>query len=144
MASLERSARGAAPFPPPSAWKRCYGRKMKDQRLKTFRSALESLVESLEAVVRVARWSDREDPPEPLSTAVSKLAERLAIADRLVSGTFVGTATDTSTVSAMCETMRQLDMAYVVYRKRIDTAPDQMSVALATLEADMAEAIGPN
>jgi len=113
---------------------------MKDQRLKTFRSALDALVESLEALIRVARWGDLELPPEPLRTAVAKLAERLAIADRLVSGTFVGTALDKSKVTAMCATMKQLDVAYVLYRKRIDAAPEQIPHAVSDLEAEIEEA----
>lgn len=115
---------------------------MKDRRLNTFRSTLDGLVESLEALVRVARWGDAEVPPEPLSTAVTELGARLAAADRLSSGTFVGSELDKQQVSAMCDTMKQLDLAYVAYQQRIDKAPEQRSTAVAALEADIAAATG--
>jgi hypothetical protein len=113
---------------------------MKDQRLKVFRGALEGLIESLDALVRVTRWSEVEGPPDPLRAAASKLVDRLGTAGRLSSGTFVGTPSDATKVEAMFTTMRRLDAAYVVYRKRVDSTPAQASDAAATLEADIAEA----
>jgi len=113
---------------------------MKDQRLKVFRTALDALVESLDALVRVSRWSDPDaPPPEPLLVAASKLAERLGVAGRLASGTFVGTPVDVNKVSAMCAAMKRLDVAYVAYRKRVDSNPREVDAA-ATLEVDIAEA----
>jgi len=115
---------------------------MKDQRLKVFRGALEGLIESLDALVRVSRWSEADPPPDPLRAAASKLLDRLGTAGRLSSGAFVGTASDATKVEAMFATMRRLDAAYVVYRKRMDQAPADTAAAdaAATLEADIAEA----
>jgi hypothetical protein len=113
---------------------------MKDQRLKVFRVALDGLTESLGALVRVARWADPESPPEPLRTAVSKLVERLGTADRIASGTFVGSPADMTRVSAMCATMKRLDLAYVAYRKRLESTSEPPFEAAATLEQDIAEA----
>jgi hypothetical protein len=113
---------------------------MKDQRLKVFRGALEGLIESLDALVRVTRWSEADAPPDPLRTAASKLLDRLGTAGRLSSGTFVGTPSDANKVEAMLTTMRRLDAAYVVYRKRVDSTPAQASDAAATLEAEIGEA----
>ena len=113
---------------------------MKDQRLKVFRGALEGLIESLDALVRVSRWSEADPPPDPLRAAASKLLDRLGTAGRLSSGTFVGTPSDANKVEAMFTTMRRLDAAYVVYRKRVDSAPTQASDAAATLEAEIGEA----
>jgi len=113
---------------------------MKDQRIKVFRGALEGLIESLDALVRVSRWSEPEAPPDPLRSAASKLMDRLGTAGRLASGTFVGTPADTNKVEAMITTMRRLDNAYVTYRKRVDSTPSQVKEAAATLEADIAEA----
>jgi len=96
---------------------------MKDQRLKVFRGALEALIESLQAHVRVA-----------------KLLDRLGSAGRLSAGTFVGTPADTTKVDAMFTAMRRLDVAYVSYRKRVESAPAQSRDAAATLEAEIAEA----
>jgi hypothetical protein len=110
--------------------------------VKVFRAALDGLIESLDALVRVTRWSDSETPPEPLRAAVSKLNERLGSADRLASGAFVGSPADTSKVNAMCGTMKRLDAAYVAYRKRLESRPDQAADAAAALETDIAEATG--
>jgi len=114
---------------------------MKDQRLKVFRATLDALFESLDALVRVTRWADPEEaPPEPLRAAVAKLSERLGAADRLSSGTFVGTPADTTKVNAMCATMKRLDAAYVAYRRRLDSSMEKGVDAAAALEADIADA----
>ena len=112
---------------------------MKDLRLKVFREALEGLIESLDAIVRVSRWADPEPPPEPLRIAASKLLDRLGTAGRLCSGTFVGTPTDTAKVNAMIAAMKKLDVAYVTYRKQTESAQPSPD-AIGTLEADIAEA----
>ncbi|HXN34061.1 MAG TPA: hypothetical protein VN894_19475 [Polyangiaceae bacterium] len=112
---------------------------MKDQRLKVFRSAVEGVIESLDALVRVSRWKEVEAPPEPLRTAVSKLVDRLGTADRLSSGAFLGSPTDVNKVSAMCTAMKRLDAAYVTYRKRVQSAPEQTSDAASALEVEIAE-----
>jgi len=113
---------------------------MKDHRLKVFRATLDALTESLVAVVRVARWKEPEAPPEPLRVAVAKLSERLSSADRLASGSFVGSPGDTTKVNAMCATMKQLDAAYLTYLKQLEVEPNQVAQAAAALETDIAEA----
>jgi hypothetical protein len=40
----------------------------------------------------------------------------------------------------MFATMKRLDSAYVGYRKRVESAPEQAGEAAATLEAEIAEA----
>jgi hypothetical protein len=112
---------------------------MKDQRLKVFRSAVEGVIESLDALVRVSRWKEAEAPPEPLRTAVSKLVDRLGTADRLSTGAFLGSPADVNKVSAMCTAMKRLDTAYVTYRKRVQSAPEQTADAASALEAEIAE-----
>jgi hypothetical protein len=112
---------------------------MKDQRLKAFRIAVDSLTESLEAVVRVSRWTG-DAPPEALSAAASQLVERLGTANRLVATPFQGTPTDARVVNAMCAVMKRLDAAYTAYQARIASTPDQVIDAAAALEFDIAEA----
>jgi hypothetical protein len=112
---------------------------MKDQRLKVFRGAIDGLLESLDAFVRVSRWTEPGDPPEPLKSAAAKLVDRLGTAHRLSSGTFVGTPADTSKVTAMCGAMKRLDAAYVVYRQQLEWSPDQGNTAAGTLEAEIGE-----
>jgi hypothetical protein len=113
---------------------------MKSQRLEVFRGAIDGLVESLDAVVRVSRWTDPEAPPEPLRTAVSRLPTRLGAADRLSSGMFVGSPADANKVGAMCTAMKRLDAAYVAYRKRVESTPEQAADAGNSLEREIAEA----
>ncbi len=120
----------------------CYVAVMKDHRLKVFRGTVEGLLESLDAFVRVARWTEAGSPPEPLNTAASKLLDRLGSANRLSAGTFVGNQSDNSKVLAMCTAMKRLDAAYVVYRQQTQWAPDRRATASATLEAEIGEVLG--
>ncbi len=112
---------------------------MKDQRLKVFRSAVEGVIESLDALVRVTRWKEAEPPPEPVRTAVAKLVDRLGTADRLAAGAFLGSPADVNKVSAMCTAMKRLDAAYVGYRRRVQSAPEQTPDAASALETEIAE-----
>jgi hypothetical protein len=113
---------------------------MKDQRIKVFRGALDGLIESLDAVVRVSRWDGPDAPPDPLRIAAAKLPERLGTAGRLSSGTFLGSAADANKVSVMFAAMKRLDAAYVRYRKRVEATPEQSRDAAATLELEIGEA----
>jgi hypothetical protein len=115
---------------------------MKDNRIKVFRAAIEALLESLDAYVRVERWSDAGDVPEPLHTAATKLVDRLGAADRLASGVFVGTPADANKVTAMCSAMKRLDAAYVSYRHQVERSPTQEATAWAALEAEIGEVRG--
>ena len=120
----------------------CYAPAMKDHRIKVFRGAIEALLESLDAYVRVARWSEPGGIPEPLNTAATKLVDRLGTADRLASGVFIGSPADSNKVTAMCVAMKRLDAAYVAYRHRVDRMPEQEATASATLEAEIGEIRG--
>src|SRR5258708_39856727 len=115
---------------------------MKDHRLRVFRGASGSLVESLDTLVRVSRWTEADLPPAPLRVAVAKLVDRLGAANRLSSGTFLGSPSDANKVSAMCTAMKRLDAAYVAYRKRATSSPEQIVDAAAALELEISEAMG--
>jgi hypothetical protein len=115
---------------------------MKDNRIKAFQKAIEALLESLDAYVRVERWSEPGEVPEPLKTAAAQLTDRLAMADRLVSGVFVGTPTDSNKVTAMCSAMRRLDAAFVTCRRQVERDPARGAIAWATLEAEIGEVRG--
>ncbi len=90
---------------------------MKDQRVDFFRKLLESLVESLEADVRVGRWDGPEAVPEPLRKSAEKVVERLTAANRLASDRFLGSAAVVASLTAMSDAARRLDAAYVESRK---------------------------
>jgi hypothetical protein len=93
----------------------------KDPRIVTFRSALESLIESLDAMVRIARWQAEGEPiPEPLRHSAAQLQDRLGSANRLAAGRFVGAPAVVATSAAIKEAVRDLDAAFVAYRKRAE------------------------
>jgi hypothetical protein len=109
---------------------------MKDERVIFFRKALEGLIESLEATVRVTAWSGEDPVPAPLKESASRLVDRLGTADRLASGTFTGSAVDIARVKDMCVAMRRLDAAYVTYRQHVEA---EGGAAGMTLGAELEE-----
>ncbi|HVH46153.1 MAG TPA: hypothetical protein VM925_27575 [Labilithrix sp.] len=113
---------------------------MKEHRMQVFRSAIEGLIESLEAVIRLSRWDEAEAKPEPLVSSAGKLLERLGTADRLSSAKFHGTPTEMNKVGAMCAVLKRLDVAYLAYRQQIDApqAGASTSDAVAALETELA------
>lgn len=109
---------------------------MRDQRLKVFRDAVEQLIESLEAHVRLARWDSTEPKPAPLASAASKLIDRLGAADRLSAARYQGPATDVAKVDAMRGAMKRLEGAYAAFRKETQSGGEILAAA-ATLESEV-------
>jgi hypothetical protein len=111
---------------------------MKEHRMQVFRSAIEDLIESLEAVIRLSRWSDTEPKPEPLVLSAGKLLARLGTADRLSSAKFHGTPAETSKVAAMCVVLKRLDAAYLAYRQQLEpSARTNNADAIVALETEL-------
>jgi hypothetical protein len=101
----------------------------KDPRIVTFRGALESLIESLDATVRIARWEAGGEPiPEPLRQSAAELQNRLGSANRLAAGRFVGAPAVVATSDAIKEAVRDLDAAFVAYRKRAEGSQREEAV----------------
>src|SRR5690349_5162394 len=111
---------------------------MKDRRLEVFRTAVFSLMESLDAVVRLSRWGEAEPPPEPLVAAEGKLLERLGAAERLSSAKFNGSPADAGRVTVLCAAMKRLDAAYLTYRKTVESSRENSEDAAALLEIEIA------
>jgi hypothetical protein len=110
----------------------------KDPRIVTFRGALESFIESLDATVRIARWDPGGEPiPEPLQRSAAQLQERLGSANRLAGGRFVGAPAVVATSHAIKQAVQQLDAALVAYHKRADGGPGQRSEAAIELDAEL-------
>jgi hypothetical protein len=110
----------------------------KDPRIVTFRGALESLIESLDATVRIARWESGGEPiPDPLRRSAAQLQERLGSANRLAGGRFVGAPAVVSTSDAIREAVQRLDAAFLAYRKRVDVAAGQQADAAIELDAEV-------
>ena len=114
---------------------------MKDARVTLFRKTLEGLVESLDATVRVNRWTANESVPEPLKESAARLVGRLGTVDRLASNNFTGSANDVARVNAMVVAMRRLDAAYVTYRARV-VRPSERDLAATALDAEIDEVKG--
>jgi hypothetical protein len=115
-----------------------------DPRIVTFRGALEALLESLDATVRVARWQQESGGqegggavPEPLKKSASQLLERLGSATRLASGRFVGTTAIVATSEAIRTAINELDGAYVAYRKQMDSSPTAKDEAALALDSEL-------
>ena len=105
---------------------------MKDSRITVFREALDALLESLDAVVRIERWIGPESIPEPLLASAQALVTRLGTANRLAAGRFSGSVADAARVTAIAEAVRRLDAAYVSYcRGR------ERDLAAQTLDAEI-------
>ena len=113
---------------------------MKDQRIPFIRKTLDSLLESLEATLRVRRWTGAEAIPEPLKLKADRLIDRLGAADRLAESAFRGTPGDMTRVEAMVSAMKRLDSAYVAYRARVEKSAADKEKEEAAVALD--EAIG--
>jgi hypothetical protein len=112
---------------------------MKDHRIQAFRTAIDGLIESLEAEIRLSRWSDAEPKPVPLVLSAGKLQDRLGTAERLSSARFHGTPTELNRVGAMCVVLKGLGEAYVIYRQQLDSPGNEnMGEAVVALETKVA------
>jgi hypothetical protein len=110
---------------------------MKDSRIIIFRKALDKLVDSLEARVRIERWAESESIPDPLRESAAQLITRLGAANRLAAGRFSGGVADTARVTAIADAVRRLDTAYVAYcrgRDR-DLAAQELTAALVGVKS---------
>jgi hypothetical protein len=113
---------------------------MKDARVAAYRSALESLMTSMDAAVGIARWTEAPDAiPAPLQKAASALDDRLSTATKLAESKVVGAPQVTARINAMSECIRRLDEAYKAYRTEITEAPGTEAEAALTLDAAIAE-----
>ena len=110
---------------------------MNDQRIASFRRALEALVESLDATARLSRWDSAESAPEPLEQSAAKLDERLSAANRLAGDKFVGATPVVALLTGMSDAIKRLDAAYVQYRYRIDSKPADVEEAAVALDAEI-------
>jgi hypothetical protein len=113
---------------------------MKDARVAAYRTALESLMTSMDAAVRIARWTEAPDAiPAPLQKAASALDERLATATKLADSKVVGAPQVTARINAMSDCIRRLAEAYRAYRAEITDAPGTEAEAALALDVAIAD-----
>ena len=110
---------------------------MDQKRLLAFRHALDGLIESLDAFVRIARLPPGELPSADQTAAAGLLVDRLGAADRYASSRPAGTPNDLAKFDALRSAMKRLDAAYLAYRRQ-SASPGDASDALARLEAEVA------
>lgn len=110
---------------------------MTDRKLMVFQDAVDGLVESLEATVRLSRWTGAEAKPEPLVASAGKLVARLGAAGRLATSRFHGNPGEVSKVAAMCVALKRLDAAYLTYRQRLGFSRLDVG-AMVALESEVA------
>ncbi|MCA9593319.1 MAG: hypothetical protein KC776_08405 [Myxococcales bacterium] len=94
---------------------------MKGARVRVFLRALGELIDSLDATLQVDEFAERDEAPPSLRAQAELLPARLGSADRLAAGVFKGNTLDTARVSEVTKMMRQLDQAYLEYRRSQDS-----------------------
>ena len=112
---------------------------MNDQRVAAFRKALNSLVESLDATVRVARWPAQEPIPAPLQNSAAKLLDHLGCANRFAADRYLGPPPVVVCMTAMSAATNVLDAAYVEYRRHLaaSNADDVRAAAAMALDHEI-------
>ena len=111
---------------------------MKDPRVSYARSVLSELVESLDATIRIGRWSG-EEVPVPLRTSAGLLVDRLGKANRLAASRFVGAPRSAAAFSAVSSAIQRLDLAFVAYRNAMDKAEAErfLDAELASISSEI-------
>ncbi len=111
---------------------------MKDRRVAHARIVLKELVESLDATVRIGRWSGDEVPP-PLHASAELLIDRLGKANRLASSRFVGAPRSEAVFAAVSSAIQRLDLAFVAYRNSLNKAEAErvLDAELAKVSAEI-------
>jgi hypothetical protein len=102
-----------------------------------FRKVLSSLVESLDATVRVARWSGPEAVPAPLQNSAAKLLDHLGSANRFASDRYLGSPPVVACMTAMSAATKVLDAAYVEYRRHLDGRKEELDEAAIALQHEI-------
>ncbi len=110
---------------------------MKDLRVGAFRKVLDALLDSLDATVRVARWSGPEAIPAPLENSASKLVDHLGSANRFAADRYVGSPPVVACMTAMSAATKVLDGAYVEYRRHLEGQKEDLERAAMALDHEI-------
>lgn len=110
---------------------------MNDQRVTAFRKALNSLVESLDATVRIDRWSGPEAIPAPLEATAARLLDHLGSANRFAADRYSGAPPVVACMTAMSAATKVLDLAYVEYRRHLEGDKEERERAAMALDHEI-------
>jgi len=108
-----------------------------DRRVAAIRSALELVVESLDAATRIARWDNSDPIPDSLRQSSAQLAANMKAADKLAQGSYSGTPAVVTRLSGISSAIRRLSAAYTTFQERNCSTPEEQTNALVTLDADV-------
>lgn len=101
-----------------------------ETRLAQSRLVLESLLESLDATVRISRLAVGENPTEPLVGMAASLIDRLGVASRMASARIFGPPAFVTSSQAIHSAVRDLEAALVRYRQQLPVSPVDAANAL--------------
>jgi hypothetical protein len=103
---------------------------LKDKRVASLRNALQAVLDSLDATVRITRWSGSEGIPEPLRVAAAEVEQRLAVAKQVASSNTSVAPSLVQVMGSMAGAVGRLDAAYATYRKGLEASPFEAAIAL--------------
>src|SRR5512145_2122410 len=112
---------------------------MNDRRVSAHRDALEALMDSVSATLRIERWDDADSVPESLQQRARLLEERLATATKLVATTYTGSPLVVSRLNGLSAAIQRLARACADFRDRMSRDPKQSEVALEVLNFEFDE-----
>jgi hypothetical protein len=112
---------------------------MNDRRVAAMRSALEALIESIDATTRIARWDSSDPIPASLGQSAAKLETNLASAKKLAQGNISGTPAVTAHLMTMTAAIRRLCLACEQFQTRCSEHPEEKVEALQALDFEVDE-----
>lgn len=110
---------------------------MIDRRVTQQRNVLEGLLDSLDAVARIARWPDRQSIPSGLDANARQLPERLVAANRLAADATMGAPAAKRVMDEIRSAIKSLETAYGDYQSLTVATPDEQHQAAEQLESSI-------
>ena len=98
---------------------------------RPLRGVFDGLVESLDATLRISRWTGTDLVPDPLKSAAAALVDRLGTANRLAADRFAGSPHVVASMVEISGGIKRLDNAYVEFRRSLAGNPTPTLTQLA-------------
>jgi hypothetical protein len=108
---------------------------MNDRRVTAIRSALEALVESIDATMRIARWDISDPVPDSLRLAAAQLEANMKLANELARGNVSGTPAIVHRLSVTSSAVIRLTAAYREFESLKNGQADEVATARENLDA---------